>query len=73
MQVGSYPTTRNKTGATAFHLAVQHTGRGGTGTDKAKIALQQIIGAFVSSGVHPVLKDSKDRSVIDRAKSASIR
>ena len=52
---------------------MQHTGRGGTGTDKAKIALQQIIGAFVSSGVHPVLKDSKDRSVIDRAKNDSIR
>ena len=45
LHVGSDPTTRNKTGATAFHLAVQHTGRGGTGTDEAKMAQQQIIAA----------------------------
>ncbi len=73
LHVGSDPTTRNKTGATAFHLAVQHTGRGGTGTDEAKMAQQQIIAAFISSGANPALKDGKGLSVIDRAKSACIR
>src|SRR5688572_30546936 len=40
---GSDVTLRNKPGSTPFHLAVQNTGRGGSGTEKAKSAQRQII------------------------------
>jgi hypothetical protein len=56
-----------------FHLAVQDTGRGGTGAEAARAAQRAIIGEFLSFGLSPALKDSKGKSVFDCAKSSWIR
>jgi ankyrin repeat protein len=58
---------------TAFHLAVQNTGRGGSGAEPAKIAQKKIIQSFLQHGVSPTLKDSKGKSVLQWARSAWVR
>src|SRR5439155_847463 len=42
LKAGADPTLKNKPGSTPFHLAVQNTGRGGTGAAVAIAAQQQI-------------------------------
>jgi hypothetical protein len=54
---GADPTRKNKPGSTPFHLAVQTTGRGGSGTNEAKAAQRLIITTFRQFGVRPTLKD----------------
>ena len=63
LQAGGDPTTRNKPGSTPFHLAVQNTGRGGTGAAAAVTAL----------GLSPSLKCGRGKSVRDSARSDWIR
>jgi hypothetical protein len=70
---GGDSTLKNKSGSTPFHLAVQNTGRGGTGAEAAMAAQQQIIRVFLSSGLNPALKDRKGKSVLDCARSGWIR
>jgi hypothetical protein len=70
---GGDPTIRNKPGSTPFHLAVQNTGRGGSGTEKAKTAQREILRAFLERGVSPTVKDAKGKSVLEWAKSNWIR
>ncbi len=43
LKSGSYPQPRNKSGSTAFHLAGQNTGQGGSGTAEVIAAQRQII------------------------------
>ena len=64
---------KNKPGSTPFHLAVQNTGRGGSGADVAKIAQREIIAEFLSFGVSMGLKDGKGKSVLECATSDWIR
>lgn len=73
LEVGADPTIRNKSGSTAFHLAVQNTGRGGSGSEVARVAQLEIIEMFLEHGVSPSIKDAKGRSVLDWAKSDWIR
>ncbi len=73
LSVGGSPTTRNKSGSTPFHLAVQNTGRGGSGAEAAKYAQRQIIEGFLSFGVSTGLRDGKCQSVLDCARSGWIR
>ena len=63
----------NKPGSTPFHLAVQNTGRGGSGAETAKSAQRDIIQEFLSFGLNPALKDGKGKSVLDWAMSTWIR
>ena len=63
----------NKPGSTPFHLAVQDTGRGGSGADEARAAQRQIIEEFLSIGVSKALKDGKGKSVMDCARSEWIK
>jgi hypothetical protein len=65
LKSGGDPQLRNKPGSTPFHLAVQNTGRGGSGTDKARDAQRRIIEEFLSFGVSPTLKDARGKSVLD--------
>lgn len=69
LSAGANPRRRNNTGSTPFHLAVQNTGRGGSGEQMAKNAQRQIIEAFLAAGVSPDLKDANGKSVTAWAKS----
>jgi hypothetical protein len=73
LRAGSTPQIRNNSGSTPFHLAVQNTGRGGSGTDVAIAAQRQIIQHFLSHGVSTSDRDGKGRSVLDRANSTRVR
>jgi ankyrin repeat protein len=73
LKAGADPTLRNKPGSTAFHLAVQNTGRGGSGTDKARAAQREIIEEFLRFGVSPAIKDCNGKSVLDWVKSGWVR
>jgi len=73
LAAGSDAKLRNKSGSTPFHLAVQDTGRGGSGAEVARAAQRQIIREFLSFGLTPALKDGKGRSVLESARSSWIR
>src|SRR5262249_45301670 len=73
LKAGADATIKNKPGSTPFHLAVQNTGRGGSGVDKAKAAQKEIIHIFLSHGLSPKLKDAKGKSVLEWARSEWIR
>lgn len=73
IQAGSEVMARNKSGSTPFHLAVQNTGRGGSGAAVAICAQRQIITDFLSLGLSPDLKSGPGRTVRDCARSAWIR
>lgn len=68
LDAGGDPAIRNKSGSTPFHLAVQNTGRGGTGSEKARAAQREILQAFLDRGVSPALTDAKGNSILDWAK-----
>ena len=73
LKAGADPKLKNKPGSTAFHLAVQNTGRGGSGTEEARAAQRDIIEEFLRFGVSPSIKDANGKSVLDWAKSNWIR
>ena len=73
LNAGGDATLQNKPGSTPFHLAVQNTGRGGSGTEKAKAAQREIIETFLERGVRPTLKDANGKSVLEWARSDWIR
>ena len=73
LEAGSDATIQNQPGSTPFHLAVQNTGRGGTGAEKAKAAQREIIQSFLERGVSVALKDRNGKSILQWAKSDSIR
>ena len=73
LKSGSDPTARNKPGSTPFHLAVQNTGRGGSGEPAAINAQREIIQAFLARGVSPKLKNGQGKSVLEGARSPWIR
>src|SRR5262249_14614209 len=73
LQAGSDPMVRNKSGSTPFHLAVQNTGRGGSGAAKAVNAQREIIEIFLSFGVGPNLMNRHGKSVADSVQSVWIR
>ncbi len=73
LKAGSNPTSKNKGGSTPFHLAVQNTGRGGTGSAQALAAQRSIIRSFLEAGISPALPDGKGKSVIAAARSQWMR
>jgi len=70
---GADPTVRNEPGSTPFHLAVQTTGRGGSGEPAAHEAQRSIIKEFSSRGVSPHLRDGNCHTVIECARSEWIK
>ena len=73
LDVGADATIRNKPGSTPFHLAVQNTGRGGSGSEKAKAEQREIIQAFLKRGISVTLKDGGGKSILQWAKSDAVR
>jgi len=73
LKAGADPFLKNKPGSSPFHLAVQNTGRGGSGAAVAIAAQRQIIEEFLSFGLSPDLKTAGGKTVRDCAQSAWIR
>ena len=73
LDAGSDPAIKNKSGSSPFHLAVQNTGRGGSGEQKAIDAQREIIGEFIARGISLKLKDRKGKTVIESIQSNWIR
>jgi ankyrin repeat protein len=59
LQMGANPVLKNKPGSTPFHLAVQDTGRGGSGAEEARAAQRTIVRTFLAHGVSTRLRDGK--------------
>jgi ankyrin repeat protein len=73
LEAGADPSLPNESGSTPFHLAVQTTGRGGSGEPVAKDAQHRIIQAYLSRGVSPDLLDGNGQTVYDCARSDWVR
>lgn len=73
LKAGGNPTLRNKSGSTPFHLSAQNTGRGGSGTERARAAQREIIEEFLRLGLSPEIRDGNCKSVLDWAKTGWIR
>jgi ankyrin repeat protein len=73
LDAGGDATIENNSGSTPFHLAVQNTGRGGSGVEKAKSAQKEIIRAFLRRGVSTALRDRNGKSVLEWVTSDAIR
>jgi len=73
LERGSDTRLKNKPGTTPFHLAVQDTGRGGSGAEAARAGQREIIRQFLAFGLSPALKDGRGKSVLDCARSGWIR
>jgi len=73
LRAGADAGIPNLQGSTPFHLAVQNTGRGGSGSVRAKASQREIIQTFLSYGLSPMTKDGNGKSVLEWAKSDTIR
>ena len=73
LQSGANPTLPNKAGSTPFHLAVQSTGRGGSGDPLAREEQRKIIECFVRRGVSADLRDGRGATVLQRASRSWVR
>jgi ankyrin repeat protein len=69
---GAEPRGRNKHGSTPLHLAVQNTGRGDSGTPRAREQQRQIIELLLSAGARPDDEDENGKTVRDVAKAGWI-
>jgi ankyrin repeat protein len=56
---------KSKKGSTALHLAVQNTGRGGSGAESAKEAQLEIIDLLLKSGASLQDRDARGKTVYD--------
>jgi ankyrin repeat protein len=70
---GARVDLRNASGSTPLHLAVQNTGRGGSGSARARREQEKIIAILLDAGARAVDKDGNGRSVRDAASNDQIR
>lgn len=54
---------KNKNESTPLHLAVQNTGRGGSGSPESKALQKEIIGLLLKSGADPKDRDGSGKTV----------
>jgi ankyrin repeat protein len=67
------PRKPNKTGSTPLHLAVQNTGRGGSGSARAREQQVAIVRLLVERGARASDRDGRGRSVVQAATGEWIR
>lgn len=60
---GAYSMAPNKSGSTLLHLAVQTTGRGGSGSEHARQQQAGIIKLLLNHGARPTDKNSRGKQV----------
>lgn len=70
---GADALRRNKNGSTLLHLAVQNTGRGGTGSAASREEQTAIIHLLLSHGARPSDKNFAGRTVTDCIKAEWIQ
>ena len=70
---GAEPRGRNNSGSAPLHLAVQNTGRGGSGTPHAIEQQKQIIELLLRAGARPDDKDANGKAVRDAVTAEWIR
>ena len=63
----------NKSGSTPSHLAVQTTGKSGSGSPQAREAQKRIIQILLERGARPMDKDGRGRSVQQAATSQWVK
>jgi ankyrin repeat protein len=73
IDAGANPRLRNKRGSTPLHLAVQPTGRGGSGSERARQQQVGIIRLLLDHGARPTDRDNQGTQVHDAATSEWIR
>ena len=64
---------KNKSGSTSLHLAVQNTGRGGTGSPESKVLQKEIIEILLKAGADPEDRDARGKTAQQCATSDWIR
>jgi ankyrin repeat protein len=70
---GADAVRKNKTGSTPLHLAVQNTGRGGTGSAPSRAEQAEIIRLLLDHGARASDEDASGRTVTDCAKAEWLR
>jgi ankyrin repeat protein len=70
---GAAVRLKNKRGSTPLHLAVQNTGRGGTGSPESKACQREIIELLLKVGAKPQDRDARGRTPRQCAQSDWIR
>jgi ankyrin repeat protein len=73
VDAGADPRQPNKAGSTPLHLAVQPTGRGGSGSERARQQQVGIISLLLERGARPTDRDGKGKQVYEAATSDWIR
>ena len=73
IDAGADPRQPNKAGSTPLHLAVQTTGRGGSGSEKARQQQVGIVRFLIEHGARPTDRDGKGKQVYEAATGDWIR
>jgi ankyrin repeat protein len=66
---GAAVRLKNKSGSTPLHLAVQNTGRGGTGSPESKACQREIIELLLQAGADPQDRDERGKTARQCARS----
>jgi len=73
VEAGANPKLPNGSGSTPLHLAVQNTGRGGSGSERAREQQAGIIRFLIERGARPTDRDRRGTPVSQAASSAWVR
>jgi len=73
LETGADPRGRNGSGSTPLHLAVQPTGRGGSGSAACRAQQAEIIALLLSHGARPSDRSAAGKTVRDCTKGEWIR
>jgi ankyrin repeat protein len=73
LDAGANPRQQNKAGSTPLHLAVQNTGRGGSGSERAREQQAGIVRLLLERGARPTDRDRRGKPVSRAASGERIR
>ena len=73
LEHGADPLLTNASGSTPLHLAVQNTGRSGSGSESAKEEQHRIIVLLLAHGASATDADAKGTTVMAAAASDRVR